>query len=60
MAKEAEQPIRFSAALKKYGLGRSTIYRKFEDGTLTKFKFGGATFICERELIRSMTPAEAA
>lgn len=60
MSKTPEQPIRFADALKKYGLGKSTMYRRFGDGTLTRYKFGGATFVDERELIQSMTPAEAA
>lgn len=60
MAKTPEQPIRIGLALKKYGIGKSTIYRKFEDGKLTKFKFGGVTFLCEREIIDNMIAEENA
>lgn len=60
VAETPESPIRLNHALTKYGLGKSTIYRKFEDGSLTRYKFGGATFIDEREIIENMTPATAA
>lgn len=58
--KSPEAPMRLSKALTKYGLGKSTVYRKFDDGSLTRYKFGGATFVDEREIIDSMTPAVAA
>lgn len=60
MSTTPENPIRLMDALAKYGLGKSTIYRKFDDGTLTRYKFGGATFVDEREIIDSMKPAAAA
>lgn len=59
MSKTPEQPIRLDPALKKYNLSKSNVYRKFEDGTLTRFKFGGATFLDEREIIDNMKPAQA-
>lgn len=58
--KRPESPMRLLDALAKYGLGKSTIYRKFDDGSLTRYKFGGATFVDEREIIENMTPAAAA
>lgn len=60
MAEFPTLPIKLTEAIIKYNIGRSTFYRAFDDGTLTRYKFGGATFICERELIQNMTPAEAA
>ena len=46
--------IPIAEAVKLYGMSVSTIYNRFDDGTLTKIKNGGLTFVIQEEIEASM------
>ena len=46
--------IPLAEAVKLYGMSVSTIYNRFDDGTLTKIKNGGLTFVIQEEIEASM------
>lgn len=47
-------PVREAETL--YGISSSTIYKRFDKGTLTKVKNGGLTFVIQEEIEAAMTP----
>lgn len=52
--------IPIKEAIRIYGLSSSNIYRKFDEGTLTKVKNGGLTFVIQEEIEAQMTPDDLA